>query len=335
MDRLRAIPAGDGALLCPNHSFAGDGAVMLETGRRAPRPFHIMAAWQLFTGHGGLDGWLMQKQGCFSVDREGSDRRSLRAATEILAGGRFLVVFPEGENYHLNDRLTPLKEGVAFMAASAVKDMAKGTVWLVPVAIRYRFETDVAPRLEAALAALGGPVSGGPIANRILAFGEAQLARREREILEREFTGEALPGRIQRLMGHLIARHEGERLGKTFEGEEAPGRVKRIRAKILADETRDDAAKTALADLHLAVQLFSYPGDYVTSSPTPERMAETLEKFSEDLTGEEARPVGKRQARVVIGEPIDVRAAAGHKRPRQVAEDLTGHLEASIASLMK
>ena len=131
-------------------------------------------------------------------------------------------------------------------------------------------------------------------------------------------------------MTHLLEKHGGP------SDDPAPVRVKKLRAKLLAlpDEERTNAVKRALAELHLVIQLFSYPGDYVASAPTPERMAETLEKFEEDLSGDEARPVGRRRARVVLGEPIDVKAAIGDRRARQAAEELTEKLEAAIRELM-
>jgi 1-acyl-sn-glycerol-3-phosphate acyltransferase len=123
MENLGRLDARDGALVCPNHSYTGDGSVMLEVGRRAlaqhGRRFYTMAAWHGFRGHGGLDGWLLQRMGVFSVDREGCDRRAIRQATELLAGGEGLIIFPEGEIYHLNERLTPLREGVAFMVSAS------------------------------------------------------------------------------------------------------------------------------------------------------------------------------------------------------------------------
>src|SRR5258708_12074382 len=98
---------------------------MMEIGRRIGRRIHFMAAWQIFRTHWGLDGWILQRMGAFSVDREGCDRRAIHQATEILTTGRSLVVFPEGEVYRLNDRLTPLLDGVAFMALSAQPHLAK------------------------------------------------------------------------------------------------------------------------------------------------------------------------------------------------------------------
>ena len=63
--------------------------------------------------------------GTFSVDREGCDRRSVKQAVELLTTGKRLVVFPEGEIYHLNDRLAPLLDGVAFMALTAQRKLEK------------------------------------------------------------------------------------------------------------------------------------------------------------------------------------------------------------------
>ena len=342
LDRLRALPPEDSALICPNHSFAGDGSVFSEISRRSPRPFHIMAAWQIFTMFGGIAGFVMQRLGCFSVDREGADRRALRQAIDILTTGRFLAVFPEGENYHLNDRLTPLREGVAFMAATAQKDLAaRGRVWLFPAAIRYRFEKDVTPTLEAALSRLQArlayhPVPGAPLAQRIVAFGEALLTLKEKEVLGQPFEG-PLPERIARLIERLLGGHEAKWLGKSGEGDSVSVRVKRLRAKLLdlPEEQRGEEAGRVLSQLHLVMQLYSYPGDYVTANPTQERMAETLEKFDEDLHGREAQHLAVRRARFVLGEPIDVKAVLGEGRPRQAAEKLTDLLQAAIETLME
>src|SRR5687768_2724280 len=78
MEQLQTLGKYDGILICPNHSYTGDGSVMMDVGRRAPRPFHIMAAQHVFQGHRGLDGFCLQRMGGFSIDREGCDRRAIR-----------------------------------------------------------------------------------------------------------------------------------------------------------------------------------------------------------------------------------------------------------------
>jgi 1-acyl-sn-glycerol-3-phosphate acyltransferase len=291
------IGPDDGVLICPNHSHYADGPVMFEAGRRAWRPFHFMEAWHIFRKGLGLNGWVMQRLGGFSIDREGCDRRAIRQAIELLTTGRSLVIFPEGEVYHLNERLMPLREGVAFIALSAQRELEKagsaGRVWMVPTAIRYRFAEDIRPRLETEMSALEKPMmlkpaTGMPMHERIIRFGEMLLTLKEKEVLGRSHEDDgALPQRVRRLTDALLERLEAQHLGKTNAEQTVPVRVKQLRRQLVeavCDESQDGVAharaRDALADVHLVLQLFSYPGDYVSSNPTPERMAETVEKSS-------------------------------------------------------
>src|SRR3954469_14642948 len=155
-ENFAKIAPGDGILIAPNHSHDSDPHVMMEVGHRLGRQLYFMAAWQVFLAHKGIDGWVMQRFGAFSVDREGCDRRAMRQAMDLLTAGRALVVFPEGEIYHTNERLTPLREGVAFMAVTAQRDLEKRQkdggpsrqVWVIPAAIRYAYEQDITGQLE-------------------------------------------------------------------------------------------------------------------------------------------------------------------------------------------
>jgi len=94
------------------------------------------------------------------------------------------------------------------------------------------------------------------------------------------------------------------------------------------------AITDALAKVQLALQLFSYPGDYLSSNPTLERMAETIEKYEEDVLGV-AWPKGRRKATVMFGEPIDVKAQLTTSRARAAAGELTEKMEHEIQSLMQ
>lgn len=347
---LQRFGPADGVLLAPNHSHDSDPHVMMEVGRRARRPFAFMAAWQIFRTHWGLDGWVLQRMGAFSVDREGCDRRAVRQAVEFLSGGHALVVFPEGEIYHLNDRLTPLLEGVAFMALTAQHELEKahseGHVWVVPTAIRYRYLDDVTPKLEAAVARLEErlfwkPRPGSALHERIIQLGEVLLTIKEKEKVGHSCEGEGdLPARIARLTTALLERLETEHLKKTPSAETVPLRVKALRRHLLGvwtDEKADPEARrqarAALDDVQLVLQLYSYPGDYLTEKPSVERMAETVEKFEEDVYGS-ARPKGRRRARVLLGEPIDLKEVAAG-RARTAAHEVTSRLEEAIQWLMK
>jgi len=120
-------------------------------------------------------------------------------------------------------------------------------------------------------------------------------------------------------------------------------RVKTLRRHLIeqmCDDKCDDSARRAahddLADLHLVLQLYSYPGDYVTAKPTVERMAETIEKFEEDVYDDYAKPKGARRATVTLGEPIDLKSftAAGVKA-RAAAGELTMQLESAMSAMMQ
>jgi 1-acyl-sn-glycerol-3-phosphate acyltransferase len=359
IDKLtKDVGPRDGMLIAPNHSHDSDPHVMMEVSSRAGRRFHFMAAWQIFRPHWGLDGWCLQRMGAFSVDREGCDRRAVKQAVELLTTGQRLVIFPEGEVYRLNDRLTPLLEGVAFMALNAQRDLGKTAaaategsgpntrVWIVPTAIRYRYIDDVRPRLEEAIKQvetrmLWTPPHGAPLHERIVRVGELAVTIKEKEKLGRSRENEAdLPGRIAFLIEQLLERNETKHLKKSPSADTVPLRVKALRRRLLeiwTDEktSPDDkqSARDGLDDVQLVLQLYSYPGDYVAERPSIERMAETIEKFEEDLTGF-ARPKGKRQATVRLGDPIDLHAAASTGRPRTVVSDVTDRLEESIRGLM-
>jgi 1-acyl-sn-glycerol-3-phosphate acyltransferase len=341
----------DGLLLAPNHSHDSDPHVMMEVARRTGRRCAFMAAWQIFRAHRGIDGWVLQRMGAFSIDREGCDRRAINQAVELLTSGHGLVVFPEGEVYHLNDRLTPLLEGVAFMALTAQRQLEQAgngrRTWILPIAIRYRYIADIRPQLGAALQRLETrmllkPPSGATLQDRIVRYGEILLTIKEKEKLghSRETEGD-LPSRIHHLAEALLARLENEHLKKSPSAETIPLRVKALRRCLLEpwmdEKTRPEQRRQfreALDDVQLVLQLYSYPGDYLTEKPSLERMAETIEKFEEDLDGF-ARPKGLRRARVLFGEPIDLKDQLAGGKLRAVAVNVTNRLEESLRGMMK
>jgi 1-acyl-sn-glycerol-3-phosphate acyltransferase len=347
----------DGVMLTPNHCDRADGLVMLDLSDRVGRPFCSMAAYQIFAGNAGLRHWLFPRLGIFPVDREGSDRSAFKAAVEVLSAGRFpLLVFPEGEVYYLADRLTPLREGAATLALAAAKRRAEGgtTVWMVPVGLKYRFPEDHDPvpvfldrmaRLERRLT--WRPRGDLPLVKRIYEFAEALLSLKELEYLGAARSG-PLSERIPALQDALLRPIEASRLSRS-RGDPAaapvPVRVKTLRQsclELLADpHTTPEAARRLrddLDDLFLAMQAYSYPGDYVAGRPTRERIAETLMKLEEDLLlkpGECAEPLGARRVEMRLGPPIDVASAlAGAGSTRAAAAALTSELERRIQELL-
>jgi hypothetical protein len=129
-----------------------------------------------------------------------------------------------------------------------------------------------------------------------------------------------------------------ERYGVRARGS-LPERVKGLRRaaleklESLANESPERSKlQCDLDDLFLVVQLFSYPGDYVAERPTIERIAETLDKFEEDILRVPlAPPRGARSAVVTFGEPVAVEANA---RTRDAAAALTETLEQRVQTLL-
>ena len=341
---------GDGVMITPNHPDHADSGVMLELGRTLGRVLYFMAAYQIFQINGRAGRFLLPRVGAFPVDREGADLRAFKTAVEILGKGQDpLVIFPEGEIYHVNDRLTPIREGAAAVATSAAKRAGERgkTVWIVPMGIKYRFldGADPMPALQQTMARLESRFGWWPrhengLVDRIHAYAEAMLGLKEMELL-----GATRPGTIKEricslrdaLLDSLEDRHFGKRRDDTV-----PVRVKEIRhaclEKLADPATTPECAamlRRDLYDVFLAVQLFSYRGDYLREAPTVERIAETLTKFEQDVLAIEPKPYATRRAVVRLGEPIDVRERmAGFARPRQAAGAITTELESRMQAVL-
>jgi 1-acyl-sn-glycerol-3-phosphate acyltransferase len=347
----RLLDRGDGVLITPNHPDRADGLVMLDLADRLGRPICSMAMHQLFAGNAGFRRWLLPRLGLFPVDREGSDLAAVKAAVEILARGEHpLLVFPEGEVYHLTDRLTPLREGAAFLAASAARKKDEGkTIWIVPAALKYRFldghnplpaMLSVMDRLEHQLT--WRSFCEIPLVERIYRYAEAMLTLKELEFLKEARPG-SLPERIAGLRSHILNGLEDRHLGKRCEEDAVPSRVCELRRRCLevlkaAGTSPETAAQLRrdLNDVFVAVQLFSYPGDYLRENPTVERASEVLMKSEEDVLGSEVgAPHGPRRAVLKLGEPIDVaaRLKSGGKL-KAVVGSLTTELEGRIQGLL-
>ncbi len=87
-----------------------------------------------------------------------------------------------------------------------------------------------------------------------------------------------------------------------------------------------------LEDLFLVVQSFSYPGDYVVDKPTIERMAETIDKFEEDVLRKPTASIrAKRRVAVRFGEPITV---SGDRKAKGQTATLSARVEKSVQDML-
>lgn len=336
-----ALASGHGVLITPNHCTYSDPLLLHDVVDRVGTPAYFMTAWQVFGQGSWLKQWILQMHGAFSVDRDGADLHAFRTAVEILQHRpQPLVLFPEGEMYHLGDQITPFHEGAAAMAMTAARKGDRPIVCL-PCALKYYYVQDptaklvaLLDRLEAAL--FWRPRPDLPPVDRIYRLAEGVLALKEVEFSGTTSTG-PLPGRLAGLSDEVLRRLEA-RHQLPSEGR-LPDRVKRVRRHVvvrLAGETtpvtEQAKLRSDLDDLFLVVQLFCYPGDYVSRQPTLERIAETLDKLEEDIFQVPlARPRAPRAAIVSFGAAIPVVKSSEKKNGATI---LTEQLEQSVQSLL-
>lgn len=347
-ERLKAsLDAGAGVLLASNHSRPCDPMVLGLLSREVARPFHVMASWHLFM-QSRVQSFLLPRIGGFSVYREGMDRESLKCAIRILSEARFpLIIFPEGFVTRNNDRLLNLMDGVSFLARSAAKQRASvpqpGKVVIHPIFVRYFFEEDIAATISPLLKDIESRLSWQPqthltLRDRVVKAGHALLALKEIEYL-----GNSQPGgireRLSALLDHLLNPLEKEWCGGHREPD-TMGRIKRLRSAILPDIVKGELSEDEiarrwrqLADLYLAQQLHCYSGDYLSNSPTPERLLETVERYEEDLT-DVVRPHPPLHVVISVGEAIEAaptrdRTADGDPIAQELRRGLEKLLEES------
>ena len=330
----KAVDAGQGVLITPNHPTHADAFSMYEAADQLGHPFFFMATWHVFDSRTRIGQWALQRHGVFSVDREGADLQAFKQAVKVVQDEPYpLVIFPEGEVYHCNDRVTPFREGAAAIALSAAK-RSKRDVVCIPCALKYEYVEDPMQRLVAVMDELERqihwrPRSDLPLTDRIYQFGEAVMALKEMEFLGRANSGtlvERTDVLANEILGRLERRHQLEPQHATI-----PERVKELRRRSIGALAKLDGAHSDrkqldddLDDLFLVVQLFSYPGDYVAEKPSVERLAETLDKFEEDLLGQYSASIrARRKVTVSFGEAVPVPSdRSGKDAPHRLTETL-------------
>ncbi|MFT5856585.1 MAG: hypothetical protein ACI8XO_003839 [Verrucomicrobiales bacterium] len=337
-ERLRElIASGAHILFLPNHSTHSDPHIMSEVHRQLGIPSAFMAAYDVFL-RSKLNAWVIQRTGSFSVDREGSDRKAMSTAIEVLKSVRSLTVFPEGNVYFTNDRITAFLEGAAFIGVKAQKDLGDAPVYAVPVAIKATHLVDqraaVLDRIDKAAAMAGCACDrGGDPLLELRRIGQLAL---ENHLLEHDFDipndSQPIHDTLEEAAATLINSLESEIGLKPKTGDSLIDRVRKIRSKIhqvrIGSRSEVSTEKaTAWADRAiLALRILGYTGNYCAENPSVDRFAETAEKLIEDLHSKLQKPYGKRRALVRLCEPIDLRDHRG----RGVVESVTREVEAAV-----
>jgi 1-acyl-sn-glycerol-3-phosphate acyltransferase len=338
----QSLDAKAGILLAPNHSFHWDSYCLIEAARRAGHPSFIMTAWQVFHQSSRFERFSMQRCGCFSVDREGTDMAAIKTSVDILQNKPSpLVVFPEGDVYHTNDRVTLFRDGAAAMALLAARKSQRDIV-VIPVAIKRWYTADPQESLEQTLSQVEDRLFWRPkkhlsLQERILSIANALLSLKELEYYQSVQTG-SLADRIQSLANRVLSDAEIRYAGTASVGS-LPERVKEIRRRIIQLQSRPEISDAEMiqyeADMQsmfFVTQLYSYPGDYLIQKPSVERIAETIDKFEEDVLGAPYPSVhGPKSVTIEFAPPIRIPKG---KENKLSAADLTKQMQFEVQRML-
>ncbi len=341
IDHLRrAIADNQGVLIAPNHFSYADPFVLLEASDRVRLPFYFLTAWQVFESSCALARLVMRQHGCVSVDREGADVRAFRQAVDILRERpNPLVIFPEGEMYHIGGRVLPFHEGAASVALTAARSRP---VVCLPASLEYRFVENPRPELERLTARLeraifGRSRVGQTLAQRVDHLAEASLAQKEIEHFGEAGNG-PLRKRIERLCDGILRRlewdHDAERRESAI-----PTRVHRLRQRIVArisglkmNDTRHPQYQSDLDDLFSVLQTFCYPAKELAEGTDIESVSAALDHLEEEILGVSvAAPRAACAAVLTFGEPARIEPGVTGK---VYTRALTRTLEQRVQALL-
>jgi len=332
-------------LLLPNHSTHSDPQVMFEMTRRLGIKPSFMAAYDVFA-RSRIHAWYMQRTGAFSVDREGSDRKSMKCATNIVVAGKYpLVLFPEGNVYLCNDQVAPFAEGASYIALRAQKTIGTDQpVYAVPVSIKFTYLEDVREDLRQIVDNLARQFDTE--LDRSADFGmelmRISTTALQRFLQQRGYTSPdqaaAIDDQINHSAEQIITSLEGKMKLQVPPDVDLTGRIRRIRAAVHGVRTDPDrepdhrAASLWADEAMLALRILGYRGGYMAANPTLDRVAETVARLQEDVHSRIFRPLGKRRCIMQIGTPIDLRdrLEAFQAQTRQTIGDLTRDCEAAV-----
>jgi 1-acyl-sn-glycerol-3-phosphate acyltransferase len=196
------IPRQGGALICPNHISYLDPPVV---GGALPRRTYFMAKKELFKNP--LFGGIIRKCYAFPVDREATDRESIRHAINLLRQGELLIIFPEGQRSP-DGSLQPAGIGPALIASRAdvpiVPCALKETDLILPQGAkrlhRGKVQVDFGEPLQPADFGAGGRLDKGQLRDLTEAVMQS-IERMQRVQYER--VGQVAPPRVKETSPHV------------------------------------------------------------------------------------------------------------------------------------
>lgn len=351
---LRDLPKNCGLTLTSNHADETDPKVCIELSRRSNRRFISMCNREAFDEDYGFAGFALQKLGYFSVERGAHDASAKVFAIDVLKNGSdILVIFPEGEIFYLNEVVQPFHTGAIELSMQAILDKRKSdpkwTACIVPMAIKYHYDSSVQPilkkrieRMESALSLI--PTSVLSLPERIFAIQKILLQRRESvDGINLDGTAEDLQQEIVAVRRKLLATVEEKYQESLNLQKRTIDESWRLGAE-LREQIEDQEDVIQLAELHRdlakleeVAQLVSWDPHYYEGTKSFDRMAEAVMKLERELYRIKRPPqLANRNVYVKIAEPIDLGLSTEEyiSDPRSVRKRLTDQLQGQIQEIL-
>ena len=319
-DRSRLLELrGQRVILAPNHpSF--EPAVMMHLSTLLRTEFNYLVAREWFDFP--LKRFICRRIGAYAVQRGMRDRMAGNATVELLRSGeRWLVIFPEGENYYFNDLVLPFLPGAARFGYIAQQDLqqegARESVQLVPLAVRYHFRGNADRQIRRSLARLEARLSlpgSGSLLRRTELVTEAVLGINERLYGLQPDDGADADARIARLRETVLAEIEHRlAIDNTDPGSPLRNRLRKLFVAVTrlkrgggSPYERQLLGRRAIAlkeELQRVLEFVAIQGRYLQDDPSAERCIDLLCRFEREVFGS-MRFYGPRTARLGVGRVI-------------------------------
>lgn len=322
---------GKHVMVCPNHSHRHDPEVMFLLSCLADESFNFIAAREVFDWNKGLNGWLLQHMGCYSVVRGAVDRESFKMTKHLLVEGKKkLVLFPEGEISRQNDVLLPLESGAAQLSFMALDELHKTKpeepIYIVPVALKYTYKNDLTPLLTKLIDQIEAKLgldnkSEASLYKRTRKASEMVLTTLEGEYDLKPATDADLNTRIKDLKAHIL-KTMAEVLHVSLPASGSQLDWVRVLRNTLDDyiyvdeeslppyqkkihEEKAEKIKAFYRDLDRVVRFIAIYDGYLNPPITQERLVNVLELIEAEITGDTTIK-GPRLVLITIGQPINL-----------------------------
>jgi 1-acyl-sn-glycerol-3-phosphate acyltransferase len=353
---LRSLPAGAGIILTPNHADEKDPPICMDLARRCGRRFLFMGNREAFTEGFGAAGWALQRIGVFSVKRGGRDAAAKQYAINVVRGAQdVLVIFPEGEILYLNDTVQPFHSGAVEIAMKAILEERKNkpdfTAYIVPMAIKYRYQDQIKEVLERRVSLmerkLSKDMSGHELHKRLKLIVAELLKRQESahniecEVEEQRLT--QLGTRVKNVRHSIISEIEQKYPSAYNDQSMTLDRAFQLSAHVReamlqeVDPEHQMQYRQDLSALKEVEHLVSWRPSYIDGNASVDRMAEVVLKLERELYGiKRPRQLAKREVYLRIGEPINLGNLISDyiQDPHQLREHVSEQLRSTIQSLI-